>query len=1203
MVGRWRFVLFVVLRLVHSGASRAEDSDYFKQQVQPLLERRCYECHSHRAKELQGGLTLDSRSGWVNGGDSGTAIVPGKPDESLLIKAVRRTSKDLQMPPNEKLKDEEVAVLVDWVRRGAVDPRESPDSERGAASWAEKLAERRKHWCWQPVVRPPVPEVQQVDWPNNSIDRFVLARMEANELSPARDADVWSLARRLSFVLTGLAPDVGQVFNLPGPDSSEASRKPAPRDYEQLVDRTLASPHFGEHWARHWMDLVRYSDTHGSEHDPLIPHAWRYRDYFVRAFNGDLPYDRLVREHLAGDLLPARSNPTLGINESPIGTAWFRFVEFYPTPIDVKNEEIVVLDAQIDTFSKTFQGLTIACARCHDHKFDAISAQDFAALYGIFASTRTTMHRVNDPVAQHAFDQQLTELKRPIRRTLAELWREQLTHWPTALLAARDKIHEPDPPKPVEKDKPAVPMLPPFAPGTRSLEAESFRWLTAFKAAKGKPDEPLNLLTRLIPLPSATGAATIADAIDSKLLSDLANERQAFDERRAGAAGRFKWFAEFTDTHASGLVTKSGDWFATDNFPPASTAGEFAVSPTASGVLTVILPRSRASHLVSNKHGGTLRSPNFTLDMKFISVLAGGTNNARVRLVIENFVADGVLFKQVMPLLNEPRLRWITLAVREAWAGRRAYLEIIPRDEMPYPGKHPDARILNTDGRSGVAVSAVAFHDVPGAPELSSPLPDELWQAEPNWPALATMLRTLAGDAISDWADERCSDEQARFVDELLRSGVLLNESPADHELSRLVARYGELEAQIPVPTRVGGVTEEQGFDEHLFPRGNHRRAGATVPRRYLEVLGAGPATATSKPPLSRGEGGRRPGEGVGTIDAPTPNESRQRNVAPQLSPVASQPRSGFLTLTLSQRERGPDGGTIGSGRRELADAIVDPRNPLTARVMVNRLWQHVFGVGLVKSVDNFGRLGEPPSHPELLDWLAVEFIDSGWSIKHMLRLMLTSRTFQVSTEATLAASERDPSNRLLSHASVRRLEAESLRDSLLLVSGRLDRTQGGLGVPLPLRAGVKDFENPLSGPPDGHGRRSIYLEARRNYPQQLLIAFDQPKPVLTVGERNVTNVPAQSLALLNDKFVAVQSGMLADRMRSLPTPEDRVRALWSIAFSRPVTEFELTRAVEFLKSQAAVLGIAGDGWQNDPSVWNELAHALINTKEFLYLR
>jgi hypothetical protein len=1183
LIGRWRIVVAFLLPLILAQPADADDQVLFQQRVQPLLERRCYECHSHRAKELRGSLTLDSRSGWVKGGDSGPAIVPGKPDESLLIKAVRRTSKDLQMPPAEKLKEDEIELLVEWVRRGAIDPRESPDSESGGGSWAEKLAQRRNHWCWQPVTRPAVPSVKQTDWSQNPIDRFVLARMEAEGLSPARDADEWSLARRLSFVLTGLPPDMGQVSNLPGPAISPTGWKPDPRDYEDLVDRTFASPQFGEHWARHWMDLVRYSDTHGSEHDPLIPHAWRYRDYVIRALNGDLPYDRFVREHLAGDLLPPRWDPTLGINESPIGTGWFRFVEFYPTPIDVKNEEIVVIDAQIDSFSKTFQGLTIACARCHDHKFDAISAQDFAALYGVFASTRTTMHRVNDPAAQHAFDQQLVELKRSIRRALAELWREQLSHWPTAILAARDRVHEPNPPKPTDKDKPVPPMPPPFAPGTRSLEAESLRWLTALKAAKTKPAEPLNLLTRLIPMPTA-----ITDAIDSKLWTDLANERQALEQRRASSASRFRWFADFgvrdispaLDRPASGKEIQSGadtphskDWFATDNFQTGA-AGEFAVSPIGGNVLTAILPQSRGTDSISNKHGGTLRSPNFTLDMKFISVLAGGTNGARVRLVIENFVGDGVLFTQVMPTLNDPRLRWLTLSVREAWAGRRAYLEIIPRDEMPYPGKHADARILNTDGRSGVAVRAVAFHDQAGTPELASPLPPELWQTEGSWPSLAKRLTMLAADAINAWADDRCTDEQARFVDELLRSGVLLNEAPAEHELSRLVTRYREIEAQIPVATRVGGVADEQGFDERLFPRGNYRRAGATVPRRYLEVL---IATTTRKHPST--------GEPAG-VSPRTTAETIVRGLTPSGSPMD---RGGAIA--------------VGSGRRELANAVLDPRNPLTARVMVNRLWQHVFGVGLVKTVDNFGELGERPSHPELLDWLASEFVDSGWSIKHLLRLMLTSRTFQLSSEASPAARERDPNNRLLSHASVRRLEAESLRDSLLFVSGRLDRTQGGQGVPLPLRAGVKDFENPVGGPLDGNGRRSVYLEARRNYPQSLLIAFDQPKPVLTVGERNATNVPAQSLVLLNDQFVLIQARLLSDRVRSLTTTEARMQELWRIAFARPITEGETTRAIEFLKSQAILLGNTGDGWQNDPSAWNELAHALINTKEFLYLR
>ncbi len=1118
--------------LLFVAPTRAEDERaFFEKQIQPILERRCYECHSHRAKELQGGLTLDSRSGWGKGGDTGPAVVPGKPDESLLIKAVRRSSKDLVMPPDEKLPDAEVELLVEWVRRGAFDPRESPDSERSGGSWEAKLAERRKWWCWQPVKKSVPPTVRDGSLPLNAIDRFLLAKMDADGIVPAQAADRWTLVRRVSFALTGLPPAVDEVEAFAA-NSSESA-------YEQLVDRWLASPQFGEHWARHWMDLVRYSDTHGSEHDPLIPHSFQYRDYLVRAFNGNVPYDHFVREHLAGDTLPPRWNPTLGINESPIGTAFFRFVEFYPTPLDVKAEEISVLDGQIDAFGKTFQGLTIACARCHDHKFDAISARDFHALYGIFASTRTTMHRLESPQRIHEFDQQLTDLKRPIRRELASLWKEQLTHWPMAIIAARDRVLEIDPKKDDKavSAKEAAPVAPSIPVGTRSLEAESHRWRLALKAALEKPADPLHPIARLAK--AHVEQAKKEDEVDAKLWGEFNSAWKSAAERRASPLPeRFRLYADFA-TDAAPLA-KASQWFTADNFEQTSMSGEFAVQPIGNNVITAILPRGRYSHLLSNKHGGTLRSPNFTLDMKLISVLANGVNGGRVRLVIENFQADGVLFSIVMPQINEPRLQWYTLPIRPTWAGRRAYLEVIPRDEMPYPGKIPDASRLFTDGRSGAGIRSVVFHDQGPAPELDPLLPIEFWKAEPNWPAVAKQFVSLAQSAITAWVAERCTDDEARFVDSLLRAGVLLNEAPADHELARLLANYRAIEQRVPVPTRAPGVADEAGFAEQFFARGNYRRAGATVPRRYLEVLEA---------------------------QVPDPGRS------------------------------------IGSGRQQLADALLDPRNPLTARVMVNRLWQHVFGVGLVKTVDNFGQLGETPSHPELLDWLAAEFIESGWSIKYMLRLMLTSRAFQASSAASAEARQRDPSNRLLSHAHVRRLDAEPLRDSLLFVSGRLDRRCGGLGVPLPLPTAYKDFENPVAGPLDGHGRRSLYLEARRNYPLPLLTAFDQPRPVLTVGQRHVTNVPAQSLALLNDKFVAAQSSLLAQRVSALSVPEERICALWLIAYSRPPTDKESKRTIEFLKSQATVLGLTGDAWTSNAAVWNELTHALINTKEFLYLR
>ena len=1099
-----------------TGAAAASEIEFFESKIRPILVNRCQKCHG--SDKQQGGLRLDSRAGWTAGGDQGAAIIPGKPGESLLIRAVRHKDADFKMPPDARLAEAEVNALVEWIRRGAPDPRTNAGQPGAATTWEQSLSERSAWWCWQPVRRPEVPAVKATDWPANPIDRFLLARMEAEGLAPCAPADLATLARRLSFVLTGLPPESGGL-EVAGVD--------------RLVDQYLASPHFGEQWTRHWMDLVKYGDSHGSEHDPIIPHAWQYRDYLVRAFNSDLPYNQFVREHLAGDTLPPRWNAALGLNESPLATGFFRFVEFYPTPIDVKNEEISVIESQIDAFGKTFQGLTIACARCHDHKFDAISARDFQALFGVFSSTRTTMHRLDDPMRWHVHDGTLVELKRAIRRELAGLWREQLAYWPSAIVASRDGAFVRQP-----GEAGADP------PGTRSFEAETERWQAALLKSADRPADPLWPLAQVAKRCIAQCPEANAGCNTHDIFGQVSDAWCASIEQRGlKLKGRFRLFADFSSGTSippqwtTGEAPLANDWYAADNFHFASVSGDFAVEPTGSNVVTAIFPRGRYSHLVCNKHGGTFRSPNFELTMKFISVLAGGTNDARVRLVIENFQGDQVLFTVVMPKLKEPRLQWFTFPVREVWVGRRAYLEVIPRDEMPYPGITPDTAALMTDGRSGLGIRCVVFHEESAGPELISSLPEEFWQVEPTWPAMAAKVTALARAAIDTWSEECVTDEQAQFVDGLLRSGVLLNRAPVDHELARLLAQYREIEAQIPVPSRGAGVADEAGFDERFFPRGDYRRAGDPVPRRYLEVLEA------------------------------------------------------------------PDLRSAGSGRRALADALVSPRNPLTARVMVNRLWHHVYGVGLVKTVDNFGRLGDPPSHPELLDWLAAEFVESGWSIKHMLRLMVTARAFQCSAAASLEARERDPDNRLLSHASVRRLPAESIRDALLAVSGRLNRRAGGRGIPLPMRENIRDFAGHVNGPSDGDGRRSLYLEARRNYPQALLAVFDQPKPVLTVGQRNVTSVPAQSLALLNDPFVWQQAELFGQRFAAAPSVEARIDSMIGAAFGREPLAAEVERALQFIQSQAELLMIEGEGWRTDARVWTELAHALFNLKEFVYLR
>ncbi len=966
------------------------------------------------------------------------------------------------------------------------------------------------NWAFRPVTRPAVPTPKNSAWSTNAIDRFLLAKLEERGLSPAPPVEPRALARRLHFILTGLPPSQEETEVI----VREFNQHPA-SGIQHRVDALLASPHFGERFARHWQDVVRYADTHGTEHDAFLPHAWRYRDWLIRAFNSDLPYDQFLREQIAGDLLE-KPRWAGELNESLLATAWWRLVEFNQTPVDVKGEEVIVVDSQIDAMTKAFLGLTVSCARCHDHKFDPISQRDFHGLYSILASTRTSMRVLDAPEKLHAHDAELAKVKADIRSALVATWKQQIEQWPAALSSLAANLGAD------HGERTTV---------THTTEAA--RWRNAFAAAETNKSPLAPLLKALrggnLQSPSATSPTM---------------------ERRLQTAGTF---ADFTTGSDHG-------WFATGEFARHTPAGGFSLATSGANILSAIYPSGRYSHLLSDKHPGTLRSPNFTITNKFIAALVTGDNNARVRLVIENFQGDSLLFTQVTPKLNDrSALRWVTLPIRDTWRGRRAYIELVPRDDFPYVGIVRDASKLPTDGRSAAGLAQVVFHDGEKPPEPPA-WPSELDAAmkvsaaggEKSSAQVAMALVQATRVAIDGWATGRCDDAQANFLNSLLRLGLLENtaaragdlQSPSGASvptasggfkpparLAELLANYRELEARVPVPTRVVAVSDEAPpFDTPFFPRGDHLKPGAPVPRQFLSAF------------------------------RNTPYQSHT------------------------------------SGRRELAEDIL--RNPLTARVMVNRLWHHVFGAGLVRSADNFGQLADEPSHPELLDWLASEFVAQGWSVKAMLRLMLTSRAFAMSTEASPATSERDPDNRLLSHAPLRRLDAESIRDAILAASGKLDRTQFGPGVPVTIPPSQRDDYTPADGPLDGRGRRSLYLEVRRNHPSPFLFAFDQPKAISPAGRREPTNVSAQSLTLLNDPFVLDQATHFATRALAQPgDTHTRIRWLYATALNRPATDAETTRAVAFLKQQSTAYG--GD----ERRAWQDLTHAVFNLKEFLYLR
>ncbi|MBM3756300.1 MAG: DUF1553 domain-containing protein [Acidobacteria bacterium] len=823
------------------------------------------------------------------------------------------------------------------------------------------LAKRRDtHWAWQPL-RPHA---------NRTVDQLLNERLSKESLTPAPRANANTLHRRLAFDLTGLPPDPN-----------------APNDYAAQVDFYLAKPQFGERWARHWMDLVRYSESHGSEGDPDVPEAWRYRDYLIRALNGDVPYNQLVREHIAGDLLAKpRIDSATRTNESIIGTAFYRFVEHGFQPVDPWEDRVKWVDNQVDVLSKAFQGLTVSCARCHDHKFDAISQRDYYALFGILANARPTQRNIDI--------QPDSSKLRTLKTKIKQEWIDQLksANWAGAKLPAQISV----------------------TPKTESFE----NWIS----------------------------------------------------------------------HGSVVVTKPGEHFD-----------------------TAIHQQGAYSNTITDKHAAVLASPRFKIDTDYISIKASGGNNAFAQIIVENYaVPRGGIYNLRVSLTN-PELAWHTIKT-EFWKGFTAYIELATQDDATHffvaPAKNSPKPDRN--GRSWFGVQAVAFHNT------KTPPADEVKDTA------AFRNAAYVNAAIEAWRNNTLTNEQAVWLSALMQPGQ-----------SELRAEYARLEAELPVLRRAPGVVEEAGPPQPLLVRGNIKSPSDPVPHRFLSALN-GPAFADAK-----------------------------------------------------------------SARLELANAIVADSNPLTARVFVNRIWSKLFGKGIVATVDNFGLLGDRPSHADLLDTLARELISDGYSIKKTIRKLVLTSAYQRSSQPSAEALSKEPANRLLQHMPVKRLEAEAIRDTILSLSGQLRNEMYGPGVDVYYThdTGSTKGDRP-KGPLDGKGRRSVYLEVRRNATNPFLEVFDFPIPASTRGERDMTNVPAQSLAMLNSPFVIQQCEHWAANIVKLPV-DDRIPQVFQAAFYRAPTQAEVTQANLLAEEIAAEHKVSRD----DVKVWRDVAQSLLNLKEFIYIQ
>ena len=394
--------------------------EFFETRIRPVLVEQCYTCHNS-TERAEGGLAVDQRDAFRKGGDRGAIVVPGKPTASRLLAILRHEVDGLRMPQDAgKLDNKVVGDFEKWISMGAPDPRDqapSADELATATAWETIFANRKKWWSFQPIQPVEPPLVKDPRWSEHPVDRFVMTRLQERGLTPAARANPRVLLRRVTFALTGLPPTPLEMSTFLADTS--------PNAFGKVVNRLLDSPQFGERWARHWMDLVRYCESHGSQGDPQLAYAFRYRDYLIRALNADVPYDQLVREHLAGDLLvEPRWNAKLRLNESAIGPAHLRMVELGYVPVDALDDQVKVVNNQIDVYSKAFLGLPASCARCHNHKFDPISQEDFYALYGIFVSSRPSQVLIDEPALLDKNRDALAQLKQKIRTGLASAWLE-----------------------------------------------------------------------------------------------------------------------------------------------------------------------------------------------------------------------------------------------------------------------------------------------------------------------------------------------------------------------------------------------------------------------------------------------------------------------------------------------------------------------------------------------------------------------------------------------------------------------------------------------------------------------------------------------------------------------------------------------------------------------------------------------------------
>ncbi|MGA7409765.1 MAG: PSD1 and planctomycete cytochrome C domain-containing protein [Bryobacteraceae bacterium] len=908
-----------------------EQSEFFESRIRPLFATNCYSCHT---SAKLGGLRLDSAEALSNGSKSGPVVVPGKPEESILIQRVKDKDPKRRMPMGGSLSDREVQDLEKWVSMGAAWP-EAPKSPAFSSKDSGKTLEQKAFWSFQPIRKVEPPKVSDTAWVRSPIDAFVLAKLESKGMRPARPATKQEFIRRATFDLTGLPPTPKEIDDFVGDTS--------PQSYTKLIDRLLASPHYGERWGRHWLDVARYGedDVRGAVPAGYEPYdnAFRYRDWVIQSFNEDMPYDLFVKAQLAADLLnrPDKNQLMAGLGLLGLGPWYFDLADAPQARANERHD-------RVDVVTRGFLGLTGACARCHDHKYDPISTKDYYALAGVFASTEYREY----PLVPDAVVQDYKAKEKQVKDKEGSI-KEYLNSQSQQLAEA--------------------------------MALETAKYMFAAWRLLG-------------PSKSDIAKEAKTEQVDKETLE--------------------RWVS--------------------------------------------YLGQQKRDHGYLNEWDALL--------------LKGGTD-AEAHNVAARFQIQVLAVLEEKKAIDSNNQRVLSAAKQK----RGAPFAYLPNGFALYDG--------DTDNCFGVSVVVksldreeyILWSEIAGERQV--------------------LNRAKKEPGLFLYKDEQLE----RFLDNERKSYIRAQNADLEALKKALPVRYPYLQI-VGESSRIGNLKV------HL--RGSPYNLGEEVPRRFIAVL----------------------------------------------TPAVARPF------------------THGSGRLELADLIAS--HPLAARVMVNRIWQHHFGRGIVGTPSNFGVMGDRPSEPELLEYLSARFIENGYSIKQMHREMMLSSTYQLSTGFSATNFEQDPDNRLFWRANRQRLDGETIRDTLLFVAGDLDAKVGGPSQDLSLT----------------NTRRSVYGKISRFKLDPFLALFDFPDPGVTSELRNVTSVPSQGLFFLNSPLVMQCAEHLTSRLSREVGTDARARIPYAyrLLYGRDVTGSELEVGQEFLRSNPGA------------SSWQQYLQALLSANEFLFL-